>query len=57
MIELEKARDKLEGFAITDKLTQAYNRRKFDEILVSEIERARRFDHPFSLAMFDIDSF
>jgi len=51
-------RDKeLERLATTDKLTGAYNRTKFDEIMDIEIERFRRYNEPLSLIMFDIDNF
>ena len=49
--------EELTRLAITDKLTQAYNRTKFDEIITEEIERARRFDRPLSVLMFDLDNF
>jgi diguanylate cyclase (GGDEF)-like protein len=51
---LEEEHKKL---VITDKLTKAYNRPKFEEIIAIEIERAKRFDHPLSMLMFDIDGF
>jgi len=47
----------LEKLATTDKLTGAYNRIKFEEIIAREIERFRRYHRPFSLIMFDIDDF
>jgi diguanylate cyclase (GGDEF)-like protein/PAS domain S-box-containing protein len=40
-----------------DPLTKVYNRLKFDEILQTEIERAKRYKTVFSLIMFDIDDF
>jgi diguanylate cyclase (GGDEF)-like protein/PAS domain S-box-containing protein len=40
-----------------DPLTKVYNRLKFDEILQTEIERAKRYKTIFSLIMFDIDDF
>jgi diguanylate cyclase (GGDEF)-like protein/PAS domain S-box-containing protein len=43
--------------AITDKLTQVFNRTKFHEVIKTELERAYRYDHPLSLVMFDIDNF
>ena len=55
--ELQKALIELERLATTDKLTGAYNRRKFDEIIGVEIQRALRFSTPLSLIMFDIDHF
>ncbi len=43
--------------ATIDPLTKVYNRLKFDEILQTEIERAKRYKTSFSLIMFDIDDF
>ncbi len=40
-----------------DFLTGAYNRRKFEELLTLEMERAERYQHPLSIAMLDIDDF
>jgi|GEM_PF-5421235 len=41
--------------AITDPLTNIYNRRGFFQIGEGEVERARRFSHPLSVLMFDWD--
>ena len=57
VIELERMRAEMKGIATTDSLTGAYNRAKFEEIIEIEIERAKRFMHPLSLLMFDIDEF
>ncbi len=43
--------------AITDHLTGLYNRRGFFELGQRELERARRFKHPLSAILFDIDRF
>lgn len=40
-----------------DSLTNAYNRLKFNQSLITEIELGRRYGNPFSLIMFDIDHF
>ncbi len=53
----KKAEIELEKLATLDKLTQTYNRIKFEEIIVREIERARRYNHSLSMIMFDIDHF
>ncbi len=42
---------------VTDGLTQAYNKRKFDEELTREFARADRHQRPLSLVLFDIDHF
>lgn len=43
--------------ATTDSLTGIANRREFNRILASEIERVRRYGKPLSLVMYDIDFF
>ena len=43
--------------SITDGLTKLYNSRHFYAQLKAETERARRYDHPLSLLMLDIDNF
>jgi diguanylate cyclase (GGDEF)-like protein len=43
--------------AVTDELTGLSNHRRFQEALVSELERARRFDTGVGLVMLDIDNF
>jgi len=57
ILELKDRDRELEKLATTDKLTEAYNRTKFDEIIDREIERFRRYNEPLSLLMFDIDNF
>ncbi len=47
----------LEKLAITDKLTNLYNRRKLDELLQNELNRCERFNHTFGIAILDIDYF
>jgi diguanylate cyclase (GGDEF)-like protein len=47
----------VQKLAITDALTNLYNRRGFFEIGRREIERARRFKHPLSIILMDIDHF
>ncbi|MEX2272112.1 MAG: GGDEF domain-containing protein [Vicinamibacterales bacterium] len=54
---LEAAREELRGLALTDPLTNAYNRRFFDEIIARELERHRRAKQPLSVAFIDIDRF
>jgi diguanylate cyclase (GGDEF)-like protein len=57
ILELERMKGKLRGLATTDSLTQAYNRAMYDEIITLEMERAKRFVHPLSMLMFDLDNF
>ncbi len=55
--QLEELLHKVNYMAITDALTGLYNRRHFHDVLMSEYERARRYNTPFSLVMLDIDHF
>jgi two-component system cell cycle response regulator len=47
----------LRRHATIDPLTEIYNRRHFCDLARVEIERTRRFGHPLSLIMVDIDHF
>ncbi len=49
--------DLLQYKANHDVLTNLYNRQYFNDFLKAEINRVIRYDHPFTLAMFDIDHF
>ncbi|MEW5945638.1 MAG: GGDEF domain-containing protein [bacterium] len=42
---------------ITDPLTRVYNYRHFMSLLSTELDRSRRYDHPFTLLMIDMDDF
>ena len=42
---------------MSDGLTRAFNKRKFDEEMRREFERARRHDRPLALILFDLDHF
>jgi len=53
----KKLEDKLKQMAITDELTQLYNRRQFYSQLEKEIERTKRYHTPLSLLLLDIDNF
>lgn len=55
--ELQTAQIELEQLATTDFLTGLHNRRNFLEIGRREVQRARRFRHPLTVVMFDIDYF
>ncbi|MEH6345271.1 MAG: diguanylate cyclase [Bermanella sp.] len=48
---------KLEKLAITDPLTELYNRRYFFERGWNEYVRARRYEHALAIVMMDIDYF
>jgi len=56
---VERARlfKEVHQLAVTDSLTGLYNRRSFMTMFTKEIERARRYRHPISLALLDIDHF
>jgi diguanylate cyclase (GGDEF)-like protein len=43
--------------AVRDRLTGLYNRGQFDLVLALEEERARRYGHPMSVALVDLDRF
>lgn len=55
--QLNDAKAALEESNNRDGLTGIYNRRYLQEHLVSEFERARRYEEGFSLIMFDLDHF
>jgi diguanylate cyclase (GGDEF)-like protein/PAS domain S-box-containing protein len=55
--ERKLAEEELKRLASTDKLTGAYNRTKFKEIMGREIERVKRYNQPLSIIIFDIDHF
>lgn len=50
-------KDKLKELSVLDQLTRIYNRRKFDDLMAKEIDRANRYMQKFSIVMFDIDNF
>ena len=55
--ELLQANGKLESLATHDGLTEAKNRRAFNEKLAEEWSRAQRYATPLSLVLFDVDKF
>ncbi|QDF28390.1 diguanylate cyclase [Halarcobacter anaerophilus] len=55
--KLSLAKKRLEQLAITDRLTNIYNRHKLDEVLKSERLRSDRYNYKFGLIIFDIDYF
>ncbi len=54
---LQRALDQVEQAASTDRLTGAWNRRRFEEAVLPEIALAQRRRNPLSLLMFDLDHF
>lgn len=55
--DLAQANSRLAELSTTDGLTGVANRRRFDEALASEWNRARRDGNPLSLLMVDVDHF
>jgi two-component system cell cycle response regulator len=55
--QLEEMLEKVEILAITDPLTELFNRRRCESVLESEFSRAQRYQSPFSCLMMDIDHF
>lgn len=55
--ELEKANEQLRAMSLTDGLTRVANRRRFNDKLEIEWNRAIRHDQELSLVMLDIDHF
>ena len=58
-IALDNSRrvEQMEKQAITDQLTGLYNRRAFADMAGKEVGRARRYQRPLALILFDIDHF
>ncbi|OHC80039.1 MAG: hypothetical protein A3B62_05275, partial [Rhodospirillales bacterium RIFCSPLOWO2_01_FULL_65_14] len=56
-IESARLRERLAGEARTDALTGLYNRREFEQRLVEEQARAKRYGKPYAFMMLDIDHF
>lgn len=54
-LETAETRSRLEMVSTIDELTALPNRRGFDDALVRETERARRYGRALTLVMFDID--
>jgi diguanylate cyclase (GGDEF)-like protein len=57
LLDTIRTRERIVNLAETDDLTGIWNRRYFRRQLPQEIERARTFNVPLSLLMFDIDEF
>lgn len=55
--ELSQANSELLTMAVTDKLTNIYNRTKLDTVLENESKRAGRTGKPLSVALLDVDHF
>jgi diguanylate cyclase (GGDEF)-like protein len=55
--ELESTNARLKEFSFRDDVTGLYNRRFFGIRLEEEISRYKRFNHPVSVVMMDLDGF
>lgn len=55
--QMKKHQVQTEKKAYLDSLTKIYNRSRFDEILKQELITTKRYKHPFTLAILDIDRF
>lgn len=55
--KLEETTEKLREMSNQDGLTKLFNRRYIEEVLSKEFGRARRYKHPFSVILTDIDFF
>ncbi len=53
----KKEEEQIREIATKDGLTGLYNRRYLDMIIEEEIERAERYDIPFSIFILDLDHF
>jgi len=56
-VERNRLLVKIRELAVRDALTGLYNRRELHRFLDYELIKSRRYNHPFSLLMMDIDSF
>lgn len=56
-VQIKGYQEMLRKMAVYDDLTGLYNYRSFLTILISEIERVKRYNNPLSLLMLDIDHF
>ncbi|MFD2113727.1 diguanylate cyclase domain-containing protein [Thiorhodococcus fuscus] len=56
-LDLKHKYELLESYAFVDALTEVGNRRRFDQMLESELNRAQRSGRPLSLIYLDVDHF
>ncbi|MGC8765808.1 MAG: GGDEF domain-containing protein [Brevinematia bacterium] len=55
--KLEEKTEMIRMLSLTDELTRIFNRKKINDALKDEINRAKRYKGYFTLIMFDIDHF
>lgn len=56
-LDSAKLHKRLNKLSVTDELTGLYNRRKMDEILKREFDKAKRYKNSLSIIMLDVDYF
>ncbi len=56
-LALKESEQRYKELSLVDELTGLFNKRYFNQALQLEVERARRYNHPLSLLMLDIDNF
>lgn len=54
---LKKANEEIHELSITDPLTGCFNRSYLNERFTQELQRAKRYSHPLSIVLADIDHF
>jgi two-component system cell cycle response regulator len=54
---LREAKEKIELLSVTDSLAGTFNRRYLNDQILKEVDRARRYGHPLSAIMADLDRF
>jgi len=57
MQKLRESEQRYQELSITDGLTKIFNSRQLYSTLHTEIERSKRYDHPLTVLMLDIDDF
>ena len=55
ILENRRLFEEVQRLAVTDPLTELYNRHKLQDTLAIEIERAHRYQRPLSIIMVDVD--
>jgi diguanylate cyclase (GGDEF)-like protein len=55
--QLEGLLSRVEYLAITDPLTDLFNRRRFETVVEKEFKKSKRYNAPLSCMMIDIDKF
>jgi len=55
--QIKEKNKELKILASTDKLTTLFNRVKLDNALIKELQRSKRYNHPFGIIILDIDDF